>query len=366
MNYFAGLVREIAKSQNQAVKLALIYSEVTPEAILDKLKAGRLEPLAPAPTYDEAEILRSSRIVAVMGVEPIQRAIESGADIILAGRATDPAIFAALPMMRGVDPGLAWHAGKVAEYGASAAEPRGPVDLLRVELESTSFVVRALADNRRCTPASVSAVQLYEVGNPHLMIEPGWTIDLREITYQQVTDDLVRVTSGKGVPQPYTNKLEGVTAAGFQKMFTCAIRDSTILECLDSWLADLEESARDRCRTLVGADAFAQCKVTTRVYGRDGVLGERERRRPQTISEVALIIDVISPNADDAADVIEAMHYVYMHSKSPAWSINGTLAFPFAQRIFDLGEVYEFNVHHVVHVDSPDELFRLHVEDVTV
>ncbi|MFF5480986.1 hypothetical protein ACFY5C_27170 [Streptomyces sp. NPDC012935] len=49
-----------------------------------------------------------------MGVEPIQQALalHGGCDVILAGRAGDNVLFAALPHLKGADPGLTWHMAK--------------------------------------------------------------------------------------------------------------------------------------------------------------------------------------------------------------------------------------------------------------
>jgi len=40
----------------------------------------------------------------MMGVEPLQTALDAGADFVLAGRCSDPALFAALPILRGFPP----------------------------------------------------------------------------------------------------------------------------------------------------------------------------------------------------------------------------------------------------------------------
>ena len=57
------------------------------------------------PHYDEDVIRSSVRIVGVMGAEQFQAALDSGADVVLGGRATDTGIFAAIPLARGFDPG---------------------------------------------------------------------------------------------------------------------------------------------------------------------------------------------------------------------------------------------------------------------
>ena len=55
------------------------------------------------------------RVVAMMGVEPLQEALKNDVDVVLAGRCSDAVIYAAKPVAEGVDPGLAWHLGKIIE-----------------------------------------------------------------------------------------------------------------------------------------------------------------------------------------------------------------------------------------------------------
>src|SRR2546421_7282079 len=48
---------------------------------------------------------------------PFADALAGGADVVLAGRATDTASVAALALMRGLPPGPTWHAAKTVECG---------------------------------------------------------------------------------------------------------------------------------------------------------------------------------------------------------------------------------------------------------
>ena len=52
----------------------------------------------------------------MMGVDPYVFALRHNANIVIAGRSSDCAIYAALPIMRGVDPAVAWHAAKILEW----------------------------------------------------------------------------------------------------------------------------------------------------------------------------------------------------------------------------------------------------------
>src|SRR3546814_4710394 len=71
-------------------------------------------------TIDNAE-----RIVGVMGPEPFMRALDNGAQIVLGGRSSDPALFAAVAMRAQLPPAQAWYAGKMLECGATPSIPKG-------------------------------------------------------------------------------------------------------------------------------------------------------------------------------------------------------------------------------------------------
>src|SRR3954469_5120016 len=209
VDYKAEMLRDIVKEFDLHLTMARVYSEVKKELVIERLKAGRVHPIEPAPEYDEAAVERSIRIVAVMGVEPFQAALDQGADVVLAGRATDTAIFAAIPLARGFEPGLCWHAAKIAECGTGAAEPRRRLDVLHIEMGQDSFVVQPLADDIRCTPFSVAAHQLHEVADPFTLVEPGWITDMSGARYEAVSDRAVRVAGSTAIPSTYTVKLEG-------------------------------------------------------------------------------------------------------------------------------------------------------------
>jgi len=96
-----------------------------------------------------------------MGYEPFAAALREGADIVLAGRTTDTAVLAAVPLMRGFPAGPSWHAGKIAECGGlcTTSTRRGGVMLF---IDEEGFDVEPLHIDNSCTPYSVSAHMLYE------------------------------------------------------------------------------------------------------------------------------------------------------------------------------------------------------------
>jgi hypothetical protein len=364
VDHFAELARRIAEEHGLSFTMAKVYSELDADTVVEYVRAGRVQPLDPAPPYDEDAVRRSTRIVSVMGVEPFQAALAQGADLVLAGRTTDTAIFAAIPLERGFDPGLSWHAGKIAECGTGATEPRRRLDVLHVQIERDSFVVEPLADDLRCTPFSVAAHQLHEVADPFTMVEPGWTTDLSGVNYEAISERAVRVTGSTAVPTPYTVKLEGVERAGAQRMFMLSVRDPTILESIDAWTEGIKGDIEARCTEVVGPEGLASCQITTRVYGQNGTMGPREPINHFEGHEAFVVVDIVAPDPDVCDAVTSIIWYAFMHAKSPGWRGGTTVAWPFAKATFDLGDVYRFNVHHVVQVDDPLETVRIEIEEV--
>ena len=161
--------------------MARIYSEIQPELVVERLEAGRIHPIDPAPPYDDEAARRSMRIVAVMGAEPFQAALDEGADVVLCRpghRHRHLRRHPAGPWLRSrASPGMPARSPSAA---AGSAEPRRRLDVLHVQLEKDSFVVQPLADDLRCTPFSVAAHQLHEVADPFTLVEPGWITDMTQ------------------------------------------------------------------------------------------------------------------------------------------------------------------------------------------
>jgi len=162
-------------------------------------------------------IENSENIVAQMGVEPFIKLLKAGAEVIVAGRSYDPAVFAALPISRGYDPGLALHLGKILECAAIAATPGSGSDCAFGTLQEDSFILEALSPERKFTPQSAAAHTLYEKSDPYHLPGPGGSIDLTGCQFEDLGQGRVRVTGSKFVPsEGYWLKLEGVRLAGLQ------------------------------------------------------------------------------------------------------------------------------------------------------
>jgi hypothetical protein len=85
------------------------------------MREERIKPLRNAPALTEEHIRKSLHIVGMAGIEPFVECLDNGADVIIAGRASDTSIYAAVPIRMGLPPGPVWHAAKTIECGSACA-----------------------------------------------------------------------------------------------------------------------------------------------------------------------------------------------------------------------------------------------------
>jgi len=177
-----GLAAEIIEQEaKRPVRLAAIDAAVDPETLSANLDA--LTPLGRMPSLS-ADIVKASKLVGQMGVEPVITALNAGAEVIVCGRAYDPAVFAADPIRKGFDPGIVYHAGKILECGAIACTPGSGSDCLMAELyEDGHSEFYALSAGRRATAASIAAHSLYEKPRPDIFHLPGGTLILQDTEF---------------------------------------------------------------------------------------------------------------------------------------------------------------------------------------
>src|SRR3981081_3705690 len=176
----------------------------------------------------------------MMGIEPIQCALNAGAQVVIAGRCSDVAIYAAWPVLQGIPRAVAFHAGKILECGAASAAQRLYPDCMAAELDQDGFTVEPPNPSLRWTPQSVAAHTLYETGDPYHLVESGGTLDTTDARFEAVSDRAVRVTGSRFIPSDeYTVRLEGAALVGYRSMVVAGIRDPLVLRQLDTFLSTL-------------------------------------------------------------------------------------------------------------------------------
>jgi hypothetical protein len=95
VDLFVDLLTQWANDKQRHLRLGVIRSEISNTDVLTAWQHGRVSALYPESPLTPEHISAATRIVAVMGVEPIQDALSRGAQVVLAGRSSDVSIFAA-------------------------------------------------------------------------------------------------------------------------------------------------------------------------------------------------------------------------------------------------------------------------------
>jgi hypothetical protein len=368
LDWLTEVLRDVAAEQGLHPRVALIRAEQDPERLVEELRAGRIHPLGAAPALDEATLRRARRVVAMMGPEPFAAALDAGAQVVLAGRATDAAIFAAPLLRAGAPAGPSWHAGKILECGAAAVTARTAPDGMLGHVTGEGFTIEPLNPAMRCTPLSVAAHALYETADPTRLIEPPGTLVTLASRYEQAEDGRsVHVTGSTFEPAArYTVKLEGAELAGYQTIVPAAVRDPLLLAQLDEWVETLLVKIRERAQTILG-DALepGSWSVGARVYGRDGAMGALEPERRLEGHEALLIFEFTAPEQQHATAIAKTAGLLAMHHPIAGWEgFVNAVAFPYAPYEIERGAVWRFSLNHVWELDDPLAPFPIELVEV--
>jgi hypothetical protein len=164
---------------------------------------------------------------AYIGAFPLAEALDTGADVVIAGRSTDTALTLA-PMVHRFKwkPGD-WDklaagtiAGHIIECGAQCSGGNCQVDWERIpgmadvgypiveaEPDGSFTVTKHAASGGRVHSDTVKEQLLYELGDPKRYITPDCVADFTTVELADVDRDRVRVTGIRGGPRPPTLKL---------------------------------------------------------------------------------------------------------------------------------------------------------------
>lgn len=351
------IIKEILQEKKLKAKVAIIWADIDKSLVLEKLKQGKIKPLGNGVRPLEAEIVaETTGIVAQMGHEPVVEALKLGAEIIVCGRAYDPAPFAALAEYFGLPLEYGYHAGKILECAALCAVPGTAKDCILGRIRQDGFLVRPLTSHRKCTPLSVAAHTFYEKEHPYLLAGPGTVLNLQYCQFKQVDAQSVLV-SGSRIKQekPYCIKLEGARRVAYRSLVIAGVRDPLMIEKIE----EIEEAVKSQVLDEYADISDQAYQIHFINYGLNGVMGKLETNR-HLPHEIGLVMEVIA-QSQEIADMIcgslrsTLLHYGYGGRKSTA----GNLAFPFAPSDISYGPVYEFSVYHLMEIEDPLALFPI-------
>ncbi len=352
------LIRDIARADGLSFRMAVIRADMERPMLLQALHEGRIVGLDDMPDLTEADIRDSSHIVGQMGMGAFRRALEADVDVIVAGRACDTSIFAALPTMLGFPTGLSVHMAKIIECASLCCVPGGRDSILAV-LDDEGFVLESMNPERRATPTSVAAHSLYEQSDPFTVYEPEGALHLSNAHYEAVDERRTRVTGATWTDTDApTIKMEGALKIGERAVLLAGAADPRFIAQSKEILPKLAELVRE----LVCEDTPQDYTLRFRVYGVDGVrmvVPEGEA----TPGEAFIMGECIAPTRERASEVVRTCKQYLLHYGYPGrLSTAGNLAFPFTPPEVSLGAAYRFNVYHLLRVDDPDALFPMTVE----
>jgi len=358
VDWMLDLTLEIAKERGEHLKIATLKSGQDQQRILQALEHGTITPLDHAPVITADVIRETTNIVALAGIEQIQAALNTGADIIIAGRTTDTALIAALPIARGCHKGTAWHGAKIAECGALATtNPNSGVVLMR--FDDQGFVITPMADDAAATPYTVSAHMLYENANPYILYEPGGYLDVEAAQYQALDERSVRVEGSVWHDTaPYRVKLEGARCAGFQTVSLVMVRDQHYCQHIDDWVAALEQSYHHKALK----NDFNDVSLELRVIGKNATLGALEHHRHDAV-EFGVMAIFTSHDQTRSQEAAKLLNPDLLHLPLTPHEPMPTFAFPFSPPEMNKGAIYEFCLNHVMAINDPMDGFTLEITE---
>ena len=313
-NPLAGVKKtaEIAKALGlKGLKIAA----VTGDDVLDTVrsKPWRLEETGMS-TGDLGNRIVSAN--AYFGVAPIVKALQDGADVVITGRAADPALFMA-PLVyefgwamddwdklgKGTVVGhLLECAGQVtggyfADPGSKDVEGLGRLGFPIGEVDEAGnlVVTKVAGSGGKVTARTAKEQLLYELHDPKNYYQPDVVADFSQVTIEEMGDDRVRVTGGTGRPRTDTLKVsvgyvdsyigEGqISYAGPGAVARGRLALDIVRERLEIMQVRTTEMRFDLIgvdaihgATLSGRDGHAPYEVRARVTGRTDSMAEAVR-----------------------------------------------------------------------------------------
>ncbi|MES2999499.1 MAG: hypothetical protein V4787_02325 [Pseudomonadota bacterium] len=352
-----GLVREIAREDDLKFSLGTLRADIPKDVVKKGLAAGAVEGFEGMVPLTNEAVDSAVHIVAQMGMSSFRRAFEAGVDVLIAGRACDTAIFSTLPVMLGFPEGLSIHMAKIIECASLCCLPGGR-DPILATLDQDGFMLESMADFRRATPTSVAAHSLYEQSDPFTIYEPAGHADLQHAKYTAVNDRVTRVSGAKWIPAEYpTIKLEGATKVGYHCAVLCASADPRFIANHEDILTKVAQTVKELTCEFTPQDYT----LNWRVYGVNGVHGLAAN--VEGVREIFMLIECTAPTDERAGEVARSMKQYLMHFGYPGrLSTGGNLAFPFTPPEASLGEVFRFNVYHLMRHADIESLFPLEIE----
>jgi hypothetical protein len=354
------MVRGIARKEGLHFRLASISADMPRDFVKQQVRAKRVVPLGEIGELTEDDVDRATHLVGQMGIEAFQRALNAGADVVIAGRACDSAVFAAVPALLGYPLGPTLHMSKIIECCSLCCTPGGR-DAVIGTLEGEGFTIDSMNPTRHASPMSVAAHSLYEQADPYAVREPEGTLHMKEARYEVVDEHRTRVLGSRWEPaSQLTIKIEGAMRVGERAILLAGSADPRVIANAKSITAGVEKTVRE----LTPPNADKPYQIVWRVYGIDAVFPWATPPDPLP-REIFFMCECIADTAEEARAVATVTKQYLLHHGFPGrLSTAGNLAFPFTPPEVAASTAYRFNVYHVMDVDSLEPFFPVHIEEI--
>lgn len=362
VDLYVRIIQELAeKHKMPRFKLGYFYSEVDKAWLKQQMAQGQtIEGLDGYADLTEAELDATERVVAMAGVHPFIALLRQGADVVIGGRSSDAAVFAAPAIFHGFHDNQAYYLGKVLECASFCAEPYGGKETVIGAISHEDVQVTAMSPAQRCTVASVAGHAMYERSNPFEEFFAGGKLDMTDCRYEQVSEKTTRITGSRFIPSPQVRvKLEGSGKVGERFVGICGIRDPYTIANVDRVI----EWARTQVRERFGPDGY---ELHYNVYGRDGVMGALDPLRDQPGHELCIMVQGVAPTAKMAEEVAMIGLRQMFYARLPdVKGTAGSVSFPLDE-VLHASPAYRWTLNHTVAVRDPMELFPTHMVEAGI
>jgi len=361
VDMFVEIIKDLAKKHHlPKFKLAYFYSEVDKEYIKQKMEQGIvIEGLDGRSNLSYEDLEKTDRIVAVAGVHPFIKALDMGADVIIGGRSSDCAIFAAPAIREGFPENLSYYLGKVLECASFCAEPYGAKESVIGTITNEDVKVTAMHPNQRCTVASVAGHAMYERSNPFYEYVAGGMLDMTNCVYEQYDKKTCRITGPKFIPTEgkIKVKLEGSGKVGERYIGIAGIRDPYTIKNIDKVIEWARSQVEERF-------AGKKYELYYRIFGKNGVMGDLEPVKEIRSHELCVIVEGIASTKEMAEEVTMIGTRQIFYARLPeVKGTAGTAAF-IVDEVLPASPAYIWTMNHVIPVDDPLELFKIELIEV--
>lgn len=345
-----GNLDEVCRAGGIELNVAVVESELSPDFVIEQIENGAATDAASdtpllTPRLTTEQVRETSHIVALIGPEPVRAALRAGVDSVITGRALDIGLFMAVCQEAGILTLVAGHAGKLLECGGFALEPQDSANCMWARVTTSGVEVRSPNPAVRATPSSLVSHGFYERSHPLRRGKAGRDARPERGGVLRASRQRHLGEGAQWIDAPYITRVEGATQVGYRSICVLGVRDGTLLDQVRSWTSTAEEHTTARYEPEFSA---GRVRLSTRVFGRDGVLGALERETAVTGYEAAVVA-----NDQELANRIGYFIRLFVGPYPGRKTTAGNAASPYMSGVIPVGEVFPLGIYHLLPLADP-------------